>query len=74
VADVTRLPLRVMSTATLAEAALESSVQHGSTAYDSAHIVLARELSLLLVTADEALARRLEYTGLGVRFLGDWPG
>jgi predicted nucleic acid-binding protein len=74
VADLTRLPLRVVPTATLAEAALELSVQHGSTAYDSAYIVLAQRLSLPLVTADEALARRFEDTGLDVRFLGDWPG
>ena len=74
VADLTRLPLRVVPTAALAEAALELSVQHGSTAYDSAYVALAQRLSLPLVTADEALARRFEDTGLDVRFLGDWPG
>jgi predicted nucleic acid-binding protein len=73
VADLTKLPLRVVSTVALAQAALELSVQHGSTAYDSAYIVLARQLSLPLVTADEALVRRFENTSLGVRFLGDWP-
>jgi predicted nucleic acid-binding protein len=73
VADLTRLPLQVVSTAALAEAALELSIQHGSTAYDSAYIALARQLSLPLVTADEALARRFGNTGLDVRFLGDWP-
>jgi predicted nucleic acid-binding protein len=73
VADLTRLPLQVVPTAALAEAALELSIQHGSTAYDSAYIALARHLSLPLVTADEALARRYENTGLDVRFLGDWP-
>jgi predicted nucleic acid-binding protein len=74
VADLTRLPLQVVPTATLAAAALDLAVQHGSTAYDSANIALAQRLSLPLVTADEALARRFEGTGLGVRFLGDWPG
>lgn len=73
VADLTRLPLQVVSTAALAPAALELSVQHGSTAYDSAYIVLAQQLSLPLVTADEALVRRFENTGLDVRFLGNWP-
>jgi predicted nucleic acid-binding protein len=74
VADLTRLPLHAVPTATLAEAALDLAVQHGSTAYDSAYIVLAQQLSLPLVTADEALARRFEDRGLDVRFLGDWPG
>lgn len=74
VADLTRLPLHIVPTAALAEAALELSVQHGSTAYDSAYIVLAQRLSLPLVTADEALARRFENTSLDVRFLEDWPG
>jgi len=73
VADLTRLPLQVVPTAALAEAALELSVQHGSTAYDSAYVALGRRLSLPLVTTDEALARRFEDTGLDVRFLGDWP-
>ena len=73
VAHLTRLPLQVMPTVALAEAALELSVQHGSTAYDSAYIALAQKLSLPLVTADEALARRFENTSLDVRFLRDWP-
>jgi predicted nucleic acid-binding protein len=74
VAHLTRLPLQVVSTVALAEAALELSAQHGSTAYDSAYVALAQQLSLPLVTADEALARRFENTSLNVRFLGDWPG
>jgi predicted nucleic acid-binding protein len=74
VADLTRLPLHVVPTATLAEAALNLAVQYGSTAYDSAYVALARELSLPLVTADETLARRFEETGFDVRFLGDWSG
>lgn len=74
VADLVRLPLQVVPTAALAEAALELSVQHGSTAYDAAYVALARRLSLPQVTADEALARRFEDTDLDVRFLGDWPG
>lgn len=73
IADLIRLPLQIIPTATLAEAALDLALQHGSTAYDSAYIVLARELSLPLVTADERLARRFEGTGLDVRFLGNWP-
>jgi predicted nucleic acid-binding protein len=49
------------------------AVEHGSTAYDSAYIALAQQLSLPFVTADEALVRRFGNTGLDVRFLGDWP-
>jgi len=74
VADLIRLPLQVVSTAALAEAALELSVQYASTAYDSAYVALAGRLSLPLVTADETLVRRFENTNLDVRFLGDWPG
>lgn len=74
VADLTQLPLRVVSTAALADEALALAIQHGSTAYDSAYVALARQLSLPLVTADEALVRRFADTSLDVRFLGDWPG
>jgi predicted nucleic acid-binding protein len=73
IADLVRLPLRVVSTASLVEAALRLAVRHGSTAYDSAYIALTQQLSLPLVTADQALVRRFSSTGLDVRFLGDWP-
>jgi hypothetical protein len=56
VADPIRLPLQVVFAATLAEAALDLAVQHGSTAYDSAYIVLVQKRSLPLVAADEALS------------------
>jgi predicted nucleic acid-binding protein len=71
VADLIRLPLQIVSTAALAEDALYVAVEHGSTAYDSAYVALARRLSLPLVTADEALVRRFDETDLDVRFLGD---
>ncbi len=73
VADLTRLLLQIASTADLAEAALALAVAHGITAYDAAYVALARQLSLPLVTADEALVRRLAGTGLDARFLADWP-
>lgn len=73
VADLTQLPLQIVSTAALAEKALGLAVTYGSTAYDSAYIALARHLSLPLVTADEKLVRRFQESGLDVRFLGDWP-
>jgi predicted nucleic acid-binding protein len=74
VADLVRLPLQIISTAALVEMVLDLSVAHGSTAYDSAYIALAQQLSLPFVTADEALVRRFGDMGLDVRFLGDWPG
>ena len=73
IADLTRLPLQIVSTAALIEVALNLSLEHGSTAYDSAYIALTQQLSLPLVTADEALVRRFGNTSLDVRFLGDWP-
>jgi predicted nucleic acid-binding protein len=73
VTDLVRLPLHSASTAALAEAALALALEHGTTAYDAAYMALAQKLSLPLVTADEALVRRLEGTGLDVRWLGEWP-
>jgi predicted nucleic acid-binding protein len=71
VADLVRLPLQVASTAGLAETALMLALEHGATAYDAAYVALAQKLTLPLVTADEALVRRLAGTGLDVRWLGD---
>jgi predicted nucleic acid-binding protein len=73
VADLVRLPLLAVSTADLAEDALALALEHGITAYDAAYAALAQRLSLPLVTADEALIRRLHGAGLDVRWLGDWP-
>ena len=71
--DLVRLPLSVVSTADLAEEARRMAVATGVTAYDAMYAVLARRLSMPLVTADETLVRRLAGPGLDVRFLGDWP-
>lgn len=73
VTDLVRLPLHVAPTADLAEAALALALDHGLTAYDAAYVTLAQRLSLPLVTADEALIRRLGGSGLDVRWLGEWP-
>jgi len=73
VADLVRLPLLAVSMADLAENALGLALEHGITAYDAAYVALARRLTLPLVTADEALVRRLDGAGLDVRWLGDWP-
>jgi predicted nucleic acid-binding protein len=73
VADLVRLPLHVAPTADLAEAALALALDHSLTAYDAAYVALAHRLSLPLITADEALVRRLAGTDLAVRGLGAWP-
>jgi len=73
VRDLVSLPLQTVSMTVLAEDALAVAVQYGSTAYDSAYVALAQRLSLPLVTADEALVRRFEGTGLDVRSLTTWP-
>jgi predicted nucleic acid-binding protein len=74
VTDLIRLPVHLVSTADLAEVAIALAVLHAITAYDALYVALAQQLSLPLVTADQALVRRLEGTGLDVRWLGDWPG
>jgi predicted nucleic acid-binding protein len=71
--DLTSLPLQTVPMAALAQDALALAIQFGSTAYDSAYVALARWLALPLVTADEALVRRFEGTGMDVRALADWP-
>ena len=72
-ADLAQLPLQVVSTADLIESALALATTQGITAYDAAYVALAQRLSLPLVTADEALVRRLAGGGLDLRFLGEWP-
>jgi predicted nucleic acid-binding protein len=73
VADLVRLPVQAVSTAALVELALSLAVAHEIAAYDAAYAALGERLSLPLVTADEALVRRLTGSGLDVRFVGDWP-
>lgn len=71
-ADLARLPLRVSPTADLVGNALKLAVAVDITAYDATYVALAQRLSLPLVTADEALVRRLAGIGVDARFLGDW--
>ena len=71
--DLLNLPFRVTPTADLVEDALELAVTHDITIYDAVYVALGQRLSLPLVTADEALVRRLADTGLDVRSLTDWP-
>ncbi len=70
-ADLLRLPIRVVPTAELVQEALDLALRHALPVYDAAYVALSERLSLPLVTADEALVRRLAGTGLDVRFLGE---
>ena len=73
VADLVRLPVQPVSTAALAESALLLAVRWEITAYDATYVALADRLALPLVTADEAMVRKLTGAGLDARFVGDWP-
>jgi predicted nucleic acid-binding protein len=73
VADLVRLPVRSVPTAVLAESALGLAMSWEITAYDAIYAALAEQLSLPLVTADEALVRKLSGAGLDARCVRDWP-
>ena len=59
--DLSRLVLRVTSTADLMEEALSLAVQTGLTAYDACYAVLAHRLGLPLVTADKQLCQSIAW-------------
>ena len=71
--DLLHLPFRLASTADLVEDALNLAVTHDITIYDAVYVALGARLSLPVVTADEALVRRLTDAKLDVRPLTDWP-
>ena len=54
-ADLVRLPLYVASTAELAQAALDLTLDHGRAACEAAYAALAERLSLPLASAGRAL-------------------
>ena len=70
VSRLCRLALRRVSTAILATAALELAAQYELTAYDAAYAVLAQQVRVPLITADEALVRKLTGAEIDVRWLG----
>ena len=72
VSDLVSLPLQVVSTAKILQDALVLAVTHEISAYDAAYVALAQRLSLPLVTADQALVRKLPGVGVDMLFLGDW--
>jgi predicted nucleic acid-binding protein len=72
-ADLTSLPIRIASTAELAADALAVAIAQGITAYDAVYVALAQRESLPLVTADQALVKRLAKSEFDVRHLAEWP-
>jgi predicted nucleic acid-binding protein len=71
--NLLRLPLNSVSTYELAADAMALAVDHRISAYDAAYVALGVRLGLPVVTADEALVRRLAGSGLDMRWLGEWP-
>ncbi len=60
-ANLRTLALRVAPNAGLMEEALEMAVQTGLTAYDACYAVLARRLSIPLITADQLHSRTIPW-------------
>src|ERR671937_673747 len=65
--DLSRLALKSMPTANLMKNALLLASELDLSAYDACYAVLAQQLGILLVTADQPLARKLKFAV----FLGD---
>jgi predicted nucleic acid-binding protein len=72
VADLRALTLHSVSTADLIYEALAIALAFEITAYDACYVALATRLSLTLVTADEALIRKLDGTGYDIQWLGNF--
>lgn len=65
------LGLRSIATVELVDEALLIAATYAITAYDACYAALAGRLALPLVTADEALVRKLAQSPYDVRALGD---
>jgi predicted nucleic acid-binding protein len=63
--DLSRLALRVVSTAELMENALLLAAERDITAYDACYAVLASRLDLPLITADEPLVKAVNALWIG---------
>lgn len=60
-ADLKTLALKTVSTAELMEDAILLASQKNLTAYDACYAVLARQLNILLITADKPMAQAVEW-------------
>jgi predicted nucleic acid-binding protein len=65
------LPLLPVFSTDLLLTALDLSLDRNISVYDACYAALAEELKLPLLTADQKLLRKLEHSGIDVRFLGD---
>jgi predicted nucleic acid-binding protein len=72
VADLRALALRSVSTADLIAEALTIALAHDVTAYDACYVALAQQLGVPVVTADEALVRKLAGTVHDLQWLGSF--
>jgi hypothetical protein len=73
-ADLLALPLVVWPARELVERALQLALSLDVSMYDAAYLALADALDIPLVTADQALARKVGERGYGarIRLLGDF--
>lgn len=69
--DLRALALHSVSTADLIEPALELALAFNLTTYDACYAALARQLDLPLITADDALHRKLDSSDISVTPLKD---
>jgi predicted nucleic acid-binding protein len=74
VRDLQALALNTVSTADLLQSTLELALVYDITAYDASYAALAQQLDLPLITADEALKRKLGGSGLTVQTLAELNG
>lgn len=71
VENLATLDLRTASTRELAEDALVLAATFTISAYDACYVALADGLNVPLLTADEALVRRMQSTSYSVQWLGE---
>ena len=69
--ELATLTLRRTATVDLMTRAIDLAVAHGISAYDGCYLALAKSLGVVLLTADEKLARKLSGVTPGVQWLGD---
>lgn len=72
--DLQALALNTVSTADLLPPTLELALVYDITAYDASYAALAQQLDLPLITADEALQRKLSGSGITVQSLAELNG